>query len=254
MRRLVLGLGLGLGVAALGAAVALRRRPGLRGVRDQVPSTVLRVIEPEIDDAERRAYAAGAQGDLEYIGTGMTGIVFCDRRDRAFKVARGEGSLADEAAWLKLARTVPGIRQHIARGARWDAKHRVLVRECARGKVGTWSQSRKLRDLHDRIEAAMVPYGWTSPEFKEDSYVTVRGRGPVLVDASMAHRVGRELVKDTLAVLNRRRPLRKYENYTDHGFALRMERGRTVPAPVADRLLRRLKAIDPKVDLANEDR
>jgi hypothetical protein len=249
MKAWLAALGGLLGAAVVGASLGLASRRGsLAGVREQVPSGVLRVIGDELEDVEQRVRRAGARGELEFMGAGATGVVICDEAGKAFKVARGEGSLADEAVWMQLAAKMPGTGRHIARGVRYDAQNRVLVRECARGKVGGWGQESKLRDLHERIEAETIQYGWTSPEFKGDSYVFVRGRGPVLIDASSAHRVGRVLVQDTLDVLSGRRQLKKYERLSDLAFALRMERDRTVPAAVAKRLLARLKARDPSID------
>lgn len=215
----------------------------------------MRHIGGELENAEQRARAAGATGKLEFIGAGMTGIVFCDGRERAYKVARHGGKvapmLADEAEMMRLAAKMPGVGKNIARGVRFDGKHGVLVRECVRGKVGGWKDGAKLRALHERIGKELEPYGYTAPEYKEDSYVIARGRGPVLVDASMAHKVGRVLVKDVLDVLNKRRALtpERHERLTDLAFALRIERDRTVPRAIADRLLRRLKEQDPAVEL-----
>jgi hypothetical protein len=46
------------------------------------------------------------------------------------------------------------------------------------GVVGTPQQTSKLFDIHQGIRAAMTPYGWLSPEFKADSCIMTRGRGP----------------------------------------------------------------------------
>ena len=210
--------------------------------RDDISSHTLRVLGDQLDDAAVRAVNAGAVGALEFQGAGMSGIVFCDEKGDAYKVARqgGEGTVEEETEWLQKAEQIPGVREHVARGARYDSKNRVLVRECVRGKTGTPSNTSKLFDIHKGIRKAMTPYGWLSPEFKEDSYVYARGRGPVLVDASMAVRVGGELVKYAQDVLeNRRAP---YERLSDIAFAIVAERGRTVPEAVADKLLAKLKA------------
>ena len=178
----------------------------------------------------------------------MSGIVFCDARGTAFKVARrgGENTVAEEAEWLQKAEQVPGVRDHVAHDTRYDAKNRVLLRECVRGKTGTPQNTSKLFDLHKEIRKAMTPYGWLSPEFKEDSYVFARGRGPVLVDASMAVRVGGELVKYAQDMLENRRPQR--ERLQDVAFAIVQERGRTIPIAVADKLLAKFKARGVDID------
>jgi hypothetical protein len=210
--------------------------------RDQISDRTLRVLGDELDEAAARAIEAGAVGDLTYQGAGATGIVFCDERNVAYKVARHgrEVSVFEEAEWLMKAGQVPGVREHVARNARYDKKHDVLVRECVPGPSGTTRQTSKLFDLHQGIRTSMAPYGWLSPEFKEDSYVMTRGRGPVLVDASSALRVGGELVRYAQDVLAARRP--QTERLEDIAFALRHERGGSIPAAVADKLLAKLRA------------
>ena len=210
--------------------------------RDQISDRTLRVLGDELDEAAVRAIRAGAVGDLTYQGAGATGIVFCDERKTAYKVARQgrEEFVAEEAEWLTRASQVPGVREHVARNTRYDKKRNVLVRECVPGPVGTSRHTSKLFDVHQGIRAAMAPYGWLSPEFKEDSYVMVRGRGPVLVDASSAIRVGKELVRYAQDVLAARRP--QTERLEDIAFAIRQERGGSIPATVADKLLAKLRA------------
>ena len=210
--------------------------------RDQISDRALSALGDELDDAATRAARAGAKGDLEYQGAGATGIVFCDARGNAFKVARRgrEDSVVEEAEWLKKAEQVPGARDHVARNARYDKKHDVLVRECVRGKTGTPRQTSKLFGIHKDIRAAMTPYGWLSPEFKEDSYVMARGRGPVLIDASSAVRVGGELVRYAQDVLAGRRA--QTERLEDIAWAVRQERGGSIPTAVADKLLAKLRA------------
>ncbi len=210
--------------------------------RDDISSHTLRVLGDQLDDAAERAVAAGAQGELEFQGAGMSGIVFCDEHGTAYKVARkgGESTVAEETEWLQKAEQIPGVREHVAKDARYDKKNRVLVRECVQGKTGTPRNTSKLFDIHNDIRKAMTPYGWLSPEFKEDSYVYARGRGPILVDASMAVRVGGELVKYAQDVIENRRTT--HERLSDIAFAIRSESGRTIPTAVADKLLAKLKA------------
>lgn len=222
-------------------ALARGRTPQITN-RDQISDRTIAALGDELDEAARRAAAAGAVGDLEYQGAGATGIVFCDEHQTAFKVARRgrEDSVSEEAEWLAKAAQVPGVREHVARGARYNKKHAVLVRECVRGSTGTPRQTSKLFDLHKSIRSGMTPYGWLSPEFKEDSYVMTRGRGPVLVDASSAVRVGKELVRYAQDVLAGRRP--QTERLEDIAWAVRQERGTSIPEAVADKLLAKLRS------------
>jgi len=223
-----------------GGHAQISRVPSITN-RDQISDRALRALGDELDEAAARAVQAGAIGDLTYQGAGATGIVFCDERENAYKVARRgrETSVAEEAEWLAKATQVPGVREHVARNARYDKKRNVIVRECVPGTVGTPRQTSKLFDIHQKIRASMAPYGWLAPEFKEDSYVMVRGRGPVLVDASSALRVGGELVRYTQDVLAGRRP--QTESLGDIAFAIRQERGSSIPAAVADKLLAKLR-------------
>lgn len=249
-RALGLIFGLMLAGTAAGFVIGNRRRVGLAGVREQVPESIRKHIDAEIDDAEARARRAGAQGELKFIGAGQEGIVMCDDAGQAFKVARGGGDLSDEAAWLAAAGKISGVKEHVARGARYDGVNHVLVRECVKpSKVDRPRMNeRKLFDLHMRIAKTMKPYGWGRPEYKPDSYVYTRDRGPVLVDAGFAPLHGRELVRDVLNVVNGRRAVKKDEP-RDLAFALRWERGDTVPTEVANRLIKRLQLIDPSVEL-----
>ena len=210
--------------------------------RDQISDRALNALGAELDEAAVRAARAGAVGGLEYQGAGASGIVFCDDRGNAFKVARRgrEDSVAEEAEWLTKAAQVPGAREHVARNTRYDKKHDVLVRECVRGETGTSRQTSKLFDIHKDIRKAMTPYGWYAPEFKEDSYVMARGRGPILVDASSAVRVGGELVRYAQDVLAGRRP--QTERLEDIAWAVRQERGGSISTAVADKLLAKLRA------------
>lgn len=199
------------------------------------------VVLPQMPDVVARALAAGAKPPLEYIGAGMTGVVFC-AGGTAYKVSRTTAPIAhatfeDEAEWLAEAAHVPSVAPHVAAFHRFDPENLVIIRDCP---VADPDQSAyrygegKLFDLHRRIEAAMLPHGWTSPEFKPDSYVLTTG-GPVLVDASMPSRVGEELARYTEAVAAGKRPLWT-TTPRDLAFAVRMEGGRTLTQAEVDRL------------------
>lgn len=199
-----------------------------------------RALGEELPRAAERALRAGAVGALTYQGAGATGVVFCDEAGTAYKVARprAEATVREEAAWMRRAAHVPGVREHVASGVRYDDVNDVLIRECVVGNRGSPIYTRKLFDLHQKIRATMRPYGWLSPEFKEDSYVLTRGRGPVLVDASMALRVGHELVRHVQREL-RRAPSKS--TIEDLKYAVSAESGCTIPPAVANILIRKLE-------------
>lgn len=233
--------------AALGLAGALAwrsRRRGLAGATlpDRERENVHRAVADEVDDAVERAARAGADGELEYIGAGGEGIVFCTGA-KAYKVARKGRSLRDEAAFFKKANQVPGVREHVAKFHRYDEANEVLVRECVRGERPRWGHDTKAYNLADEIAARMKPYGFTAPERKPDSYVRVRGRGLVLVDGGYVHRLGTELVRHVLDIVNGRKKRGVGEDNQMLAFEIRAERddGRIPPA-VAERVLAKLRA------------
>ena len=195
---------------------------------------------------ERVRSSTSAVMPLRYIGIGMTGVVFCDARGRGFKAARctdvtSRRFLDEEAAWLEVASTVPGVREHVARFVRYYPRHGILERECVHGSSVAYRRKDNRWEIHQRIRQAMAPYGFGAPEFKEDSYIHSRGRGWILVDASMPILMGARLVAHAVRVL---RGLRVAdERPVDVAYALRMEAGRTVNPERAARLSDRLLAL-----------
>jgi len=214
----------------------------------------------EILEAAIRAHRVGAKAPLTYVGAGMTGIVFCEqgKNGHAFKVGRDPSSaavretIADEAEWLRVAGTVPEIRAHVARLYQYHPEEVVIERECIRSGRShytgrsTRSTDTVLWELHRQIEKAMIPHGFTAPEFKSDSYVYARGRGWVVVDAGFVHRVGGRLVAETV----RRLAQDDFDEADPYGhrtastaaFGVRMEGGRTISPERAQRLSDRLEA------------
>jgi hypothetical protein len=187
--------------------------------------------------------AASARPPLEYVGAGMTGIVFC-AGDVAYKVARDTRPIdhqifEEEAEWLEAASHVPEVAPHVARFRHFDPENLVIERDCPHPDpdMSAWRYGEgKLFDLHGRIEREMIPHGWTAPEFKPDSYV-ITSRGPVLVDASMPSRVGAELAQYIEDVVSGERELRTTQP-SDLAFYVRREIGQTLSKDEAERLLK----------------
>lgn len=197
------------------------------------------------DDARALAIRAGAKEPLEHLGTGATGEVFADARGLAYKVPRSAPSaltIAEEAEWLRVASQVPFVRDHVARFHHYDRETGVLVRENVQGlhrsevpwrrpasRLDTWN-------LHKEIERLMRPYGLGRPEYKEESYRLVRGRGWVLFDAGFSLLYGRKLIA-YISKVSRYGP----EGW-DTAFAIVQEIDKTIPRPIAVRALRNLAA------------
>lgn len=222
----------------------------------------LEAVDPryreEVLRADERARRAGAEGPLEFAGIGLYGIVLCDEKDRAWKVFRippdgDEGSLLflreemqTEHEWLTDA-AVTAVAANVAAARAAHPEEIVLERECVQGFPGTWAQSSELGRLHGLIEKAMVPLGWTAPEFKESSYVYEFGTDiPHLVDISLAQRIGMNLARFVEDVLEGWR--RTHHRWHDLAFfILREIPYKTIPPDVANRLLARLVALDPEI-------
>lgn len=199
-----------------------------------------RVVRPQMPDVVARAAAAGMPPGVEYVGAGMTGVVFC-AGDVAFKVARDTREvdrmmLEEEAEWLAAASAVPEVAPHVARFHRFDPDNVVIERDCPHPDPdqSLWRWESKLYELHKSIERAMLPNGWTAPEFKPDSYV-LTPRGPVLVDASLPMRVGAALAQYVEDVVAGARPLWT-RNPHDLTFYVRSEIGKTLTQAEADHL------------------
>ena len=205
--------------------------------------------EGEVRSAAVRAIRAGAHRPLTFKGMGMTGVVFCDARDRSYKVGRSlspsnRKMLSEEAEWLAVATTVPEIRSRVPRFYRYHRGLNVIERECVRDTRRSRGESgaRHSRwDVHQAIGRAMARHGWSAPEFKDDSYVFAPGRGWVLVDASMPHRVGKRLAARAAEALRGVRFVG--ENPSDLAWALRMEAGKSLPAEFAHRMSDKLIAL-----------
>jgi hypothetical protein len=226
-----------------------RLRPFLSN-EDRVPDWALLDVARTILRAQR----AGADLPLEFMGVGMTAVVYCDASGCAFKVSRRLAPdavefFAREAAFLEVAAHVPFVKDHVARLLAWRPDLGVIVRECVRGAhgFGYGRGKRSLHDLHETIDRLMRPYGFSAPEFKEDSYVIARGRGPVLVDAGFAHSVGRRTARHALDVAAGRVRSEEFMDSPEaQSFDVVMdaEAGR-IPVPIAIRILRRLVAAAP---------
>lgn len=223
---------------------------GLENPRE-IPSFIL----PEIPSSMMRAMAAGARPPLRYAGAGMFGIVFKDHWERAWKVGRvskGEPRellfmrdvVTSEYEWLTAA-AQSEISHHVPEVYAMHGEQLVLEREFIEGRPGAWSDDRRLHELHGKIEAAMLPRGWTAPEFKENSYIIRPDNTPVLVDISMAMRVGMNLAGYVEAVLA---GLPSHESWSDLAYSILSEtRHVTIPKDLTRRLLERLIERDPEI-------
>lgn len=210
-------------------------------------------------DAAQRALAAGAIPPLRHMGTGGYGVVFCDSAGRAWKLARfteppdahaltwAEEALGSEYEWLRDAGRT-SIAPFVAQVYAYHPAALAIERECIFGSPGGWGQGRELSELHRAINAAMVAEaGWTAPEFKEDSYIYRESDGrPILVDASLALRIGMNLARWILEVLDGQRRTTD----TPHSLAfyiLREGDMGAVPREIVATILRRLLPLDPTI-------
>jgi len=220
------------------------------------PEHVHPYARAEIAGAVDRALAAGAEGPLEYIGAGMFGIVLCDEKDVAWKVARlteeptekhnafMREAIEEEYEWLRDAAKTP-VAPNVARVYAFHPGPIVLERECVRGHPGGWDDW-NLRNLHQEIEDTVVLIGWSAPEFKEDSYIFRENGTPVLVDISMPNRLGMNLARWVEDVIEGRRQTH-YDWHTLGFYIVREVPYKTIPEDYARYLLGRLVELEPKL-------
>lgn len=198
------------------------------------------IIKGEISSAAERAGRAGNVDELWYVGAGASSIVFRDDHGSAYKVARSDfskGMLRDEAEWFRDANKVLPWNTALLRS--WNEDEGVLEVDYVEESDRPWPS--KLYDFHVKVEEIMLRHGWTAPEYKEDSYV-YRNGVPVLVDAGMAYRVGDNLVRYILDVLDGRRPRGRLDDNQSFAFNVRAEVSRgTIDVRTAQRLFARLK-------------
>jgi hypothetical protein len=241
---------IGLGIGGAVAALAGRRSRALGEIENLDDTERERIGPTKMFDMEQRMRAAGAKGRLSFVGAGGEGFVACDDHGKAFKAGwtghRAQSGLANEARWFTMASKIQGIKQHVPKFARYNAEEDVLVRECLVPRKNVRRNNTRLWELHQRLTSVMAPYGYGRPEFKNDAYVYTK-RGPVLIDAGFAVNRGGQLVKEALALL-KQKEIRSHDA-EDMGFAIRMERGSTIPEPVANKLLVRLRGRDSNVTL-----
>lgn len=169
---------------------------------EYVPS----VVRPEVDDAVRRALAAGAKPPLEYVGAGMVGLVLKDQKNRAFKVARHVSPLhfellEREYEWLRDAHRIDPERT--VKPIRFDPENLVLIKEYVEGRPYGWAPG-SVHQHFSELAKRMEKLDWGAPEFKDDSYIQTED-GFVLVDAGMAQRLCQRFVRWLREVLNGKR-------------------------------------------------
>lgn len=208
----------------------------------------VRAYGSDVEDITRRAVAAGAVPPLRWLGTGETAMVFCDANGRGWKVARDTNALtvnllAVEAEWLATAANISGVAEHVARLFAWHQDHCVIERECVKPRERWQVDDRRLLALHNRIGVLMRPYGWTSPEYKIDSWVVTSDRGPVLVDAGRALRIGWRNARHAVDVMAGRRAAVGSSPWLSLRYGLESDAtSKLIPTAVANRIGERLRS------------
>lgn len=156
-------------------------------------------VTKEVVEAAHRATAAGADPkSLKYVGAGMEGIIFEDKSGKAHKVGRPSkrklGGVRNEAEAIESLQGTPAAK-FIPKFYKYDRGHDVLVRGKAEGRPGGWG-TKGLREAYEVIAAELKKQDWTSPEFKEDSFIVDEdGKNPVMVDVGLLQPIGKRSAK-----------------------------------------------------------
>jgi hypothetical protein len=166
---------------------------------DEIPKDVrYHVGTDRLQDEVQRALNVGAEPPLEWVGSGMTGSVFCDAQSLAYKVAHyqddhSRGTFQREFEWLEEAFSI-GLP--VSEPVELDLDELVIVRTCPVGRPGGWADTKRLQELHyEEMAPAMEKAGWKMPEFKTDSYIIGDDGSATLVDASFPIRIGIGMLK-----------------------------------------------------------
>lgn len=151
-------------------------------------------VKSEVVPAARRAVIAGADAaSMKYLGAGGEAIIFTDKSGKAFKVSRrGDGKLRNEAGALKALQgtgLVPKLHSY-------DEERDVIVRDEVSGSAGTWGQDREIRAAYDKIVEKLKAADYSSPEYKEDSFVQDADGNWKMVDIGFVWPVGQRAVRE----------------------------------------------------------
>lgn len=228
-------------------------RAFLGGRRPVRPNPAL-VLDPErvnvgdndLAELAGRAIEAGARAPLRWLGTGASAAVFRGDEGLAWKVSRhpsprARAGLEDEAGWLAAAAAFPDLAPFVAHFVAWHPGPAVIARECVepRAQGGLWWNDARAWRRFEVLVARMREAGWGAPEWKRDSWVVTADRGPVLVDAGPAVRLGWNHARAVAEMLAGRRP--RIESWRSLAWEVRMEAsyGRITPS-AAEALLARL--------------
>ena len=191
-----------------------------------------------------RSARRGMRLPLRFQGMGMTAVVFCDAAGRGYKIGhtRLQGDvLAREAEFLRIVGSDPEVSRHVAQLERFDPSVPMIVRECVRedgGQAYRHGLRNERYEVWNRIRTVATRYGFGPPEYKDDSFRYVRGRGWVLVDAGFAFASGRRLIGQVLRAI--RSDIAELADVSDLAFAVRTEAGRSIDRTLAADLDRRL--------------
>jgi GGDEF domain-containing protein/GNAT superfamily N-acetyltransferase len=194
-------------------------------IADDLHENAHPAVQAEVKPAAVRAVAVGADAaSLKYVGAGAEGIIFSDKTGRAYRVLRtndpyqrAEKVRVEQEAVESLKGTP--AEKYMAPHFHADPEQGVIVRSMIEGRPGGWG-TQGLREAYDTIAAELKKQDFSSPEYKEDSFILPEGGGPpIMVDIGFLYPRGKREAKQVTETVERGDPTAI--DLLDQPFAIR---------------------------------
>lgn len=217
---------------------------------EQIHEEAHAAVQDEVKSAAMRAVTVGADpASLRYVGAGGEGIIFTDKTGKAYRVLRIKNphtkaeKVQIEHDAVEALRGTPA-EKYLAPHYPVDPKYGVSVRDMIAGHPGGWG-TKGLREAYNVIKEELKKKDFSSPEFKEDSFIIPEDGGPpVMVDLGFIHARGQREAKLVTETVDRGDP--DSIDLLDQPFAIRnLYYDGDMSLDTAARLTARIKELKP---------
>lgn len=205
--------------------IAWKEQTGHAAIPGEIHEQAHSAVKDEVIPAANRAVAVGADpSSLKYVGAGGEGIIFTDKSGWAYRVLRTDDPAKREEKVKVEQDAVAALKgtpaeKYMAPQFHVDPKQGVIVRAMIEGHPGGWG-TKGLREAFEVIETELNKQDFSSPEYKEDSFIVPDDGGPpVMVDIGFLHLRGKREAKQVTEIVNRGDPAAI--DLLDQPFAIR---------------------------------
>ena len=183
------------------------------------------LMNPEFIGAAKQASMVGADNSsLRMVGFGGEADILTDKSGKAYRVLH-RGTSGQKADKVKIEyEAVNALKgtpaeKFIVKHYPVNPQNGVIVRDMVEGRPGGWGTA-GLVDAFEVIREELNKRGFSSPEFKEDSFVVDdKGKNPVMVDMGFMYYRGKREIQDIQNRLDSGDP--KRIDMLDQPFAIR---------------------------------